>query len=436
MARKKTGSVYSDGWSLHAKISGNTKRYDVRFPDGTSMETAKARAALMASLVERLGVTFAHRADTVLERVANAKDAASLEKTVRAVDLIIAGKVSKANDALTNPTVRELGEEWTSGKLRDRFPQLKAKKTSVDDAQRLRDYVYPHVGAIRIKSITAEHGNLVLTEIPKKLSERTIKAIAQAFQRIVNIAVSPMRLLERSPLPDIYVPSADVKQAKQMLFPNEEALIVSCKEIPMLYRILYGFLCREGMRISEAEQLQWGDVDLALGYVTLDENKSDDPRAWVLGTDTVRTLRWWKTQQPKGQFVFGGEKPIKEHKWAETFREHVALAGVKRTALFKRSKKSLRLRIHDTRATFVTVSLANGKSESWVTDRTGHKSHSMVQAYTRQVRSARELNQGDFCSLFDALGASEQLSGNCLAENPLSIESLAPPAKSNLRPTV
>jgi hypothetical protein len=46
------------------------------------------------------------------------------------------------------------------------------------------------------------------------------------------------------------------------------------------------------------------------------------------------------------------------------------------------------------RATFVTVSLANGKTEQWVTDRTGHKSSQMVGAYRRQSRTWGELALG------------------------------------------
>ena len=45
-------------------------------------------------------------------------------------------------------------------------------------------------------------------------------------------------------------------------------------------------------------------------------------------------------------------------------------------------------------ATFVTVSLANGKTEQWVMDRTGHKSSQMVSLYARQARTWSEPNLG------------------------------------------
>jgi integrase len=58
----------------------------------------------------------------------------------------------------------------------------------------------------------------------------------------------------------------------------------------------YGVLAGEGMRASELEALRWRDVDLTLGLVRLDENKTDDPRAWALSPDVARTLACWKEE--------------------------------------------------------------------------------------------------------------------------------------------
>jgi integrase len=50
--------------------------------------------------------------------------------------------------------------------------------------------------------------------------------------------------------------------------------------------------------------------------------------------------------------------------------------------------------VHDSRATFITIALANGKTEQWVTDRTGHKSSQMVARYAGQARTFVELGLG------------------------------------------
>jgi AAA ATPase domain len=52
-----------------------------------------------------------------------------------------------------------------------------------------------------------------------------------------------------------------------------------------------------------------------------------------------------------------------------------------------------KLRVHDLRATFV-LSLANGKTETWVADRTVHRSSRMTNRYRRAARSATELDLG------------------------------------------
>jgi hypothetical protein len=59
--------------------------------------------------------------------------------------------------------------------------------------------------------------------------------------------------------------------------------------------------------------------------------------------------------------------------------------------------------VHDLRGTFVTVSLANGKSESWISDRTGHRSSVMIARYKRTARTFSELHTGNFAPLDSAI---------------------------------
>src|SRR5262249_52328169 len=61
------------------------------------------------------------------------------------------------------------------------------------------------------------------------------------------------------------------------------------------------------------------------------------------------------------------------------------------------------IRVHDLRATFITLALANGRSESWVADRTGHKSSQMINGYRRAARSVAELGLGGLLDLDQAL---------------------------------
>ncbi len=128
---------------------------------------------------------------------------------------------------------------------------------------------------------------------------------------------------------------------------------------------------------------QWGDLDLEHGAVRLDENKTDDPRAWALDPSVVLTLKWWRERVPHEDSDPVFARILNPGHLADTFRAHLQLAGVKRLELFERSKARRPIRIHDCRATFITLALANGKTEAWVTARTGHKSSAQVAAYRR-----------------------------------------------------
>ena len=61
------------------------------------------------------------------------------------------------------------------------------------------------------------------------------------------------------------------------------------------------------------------------------------------------------------------------------------------------------MRAYDLRATFVTLSLANGKSEAWVSARTGHRSSDMINRYRRIAQSVAELSLGELRPLDEAI---------------------------------
>jgi len=154
------------------------------------------------------------------------------------------------------------------------------------------------------------------------------------------------------------------------------------------------------MRASELERLKWRDLDLEHGRLRLDENTTDDPRAWALSPDVVRALVWWR-RKTKGEPDDLVLRANLQH-GARFLRGpddgsgpgDLQRAGITRAELFERSASRQPLRLHDLRATFVTVSLANGRTEQWVTDRTGHKSSAMVALYARQARTWGELRLG------------------------------------------
>ncbi len=299
-------------------------------------------------------------------------------------------------------TFRQLASKWTSGELARDYPDhVPNKKSASDDAGRLAKHVFPFVGDVPLETFTLEHAERVMAGIDSGASRATRRHIAQLVNRVLGLAVFPARLLKHSPLPRGWVPSAKSKKAKSYLYPNEDALLLGCEAIALRFRVFYAWQAREGTRAGEALALQRRDIDLDLGQARLDENKTDDPRTWALGADVVEALRAY--------FELRGDMEPDDPVFplnavhAGRFREHLTVAGVTRSQLFERSPTRRRIRIHDLRGTFVTLALANGKTETWVADRTGHKSSQMINEYRRTARTAEEVGMSWLAPMGDSI---------------------------------
>lgn len=312
-------------------------------------------------------------------------------------------------------TFRQFGELWTNGTLAKLEPDYIAPKaSSEDDRQRLELYLYPELGDLPMKHFQGKEGLALVKRVQREvaqteLAKSTRRQILQNANRLLNLAVHPFELIEANPLPRGFLPKADSGHAKEFVYPSEDAALMRCRTVPEVERLFYGVLIREGLRVSEALDLTWSVLDLEHGVISLDENKTDDPRDWSLDPGVCRALRVWKSLAPKARgagakvFVKPDGRVLDRYEAAARLRDCLREAGVTREQLFVRSDTRLALRAHDLRASFVTVSLANGRSEAWVTDRTGHKSSAMVYRYKRGVRLCQELKLGPFLPLDEAI---------------------------------
>lgn len=97
------------------------------------------------------------------------------------------------------------------------------------------------------------------------------------------------------------------------------------------------------------------------------------------------------------------ERLAREYQVVPQLRRDLALAGVTRAELFDGEGTRRRLRAHDLRATFVTLALAAGRTEQWVTDRTGHTHSEVLARYRRGARLAAELDLGWLAPLREAI---------------------------------
>lgn len=383
-------------------------RVRIPVPHCQTENEIRERRELLVSLTARL--QDAGQTDIAVEllKKAGAREGKALEGVLKAADAVCTGAAVKKK-TVEAPTFKEFAESWTSGELSRQYrDHVKEKKSADVDVGRLGKYVYPVIGDVPITMIGIDQAHRVLQKIPAVMSRATRRHVAQLMHRVLQLAVYPARIILANPLPKGFLPKPGSGKAKDYLHPDEETLLLGCCRIPLVRRVFWGTLVREGMRREEAVGLDWCHLDLDHGQVRLDSNKTDDPRAWALSPDVVIALKQWRNVQGQVEAsdpVFvgtNGERLNVQHA-ADQLRADLQTAGVTRAELFESSAHRQALRAHDLRATFITVSIATGKSEAWISDRTGHKSSQMIHRYYRQARTFTELGLGSLSPMNEAI---------------------------------
>jgi integrase len=376
--------------------TGQGRRENITISGVTDFDEIAARKKLIRKVADQL--VAGGRADRVRDICAQL-GAARGQKLVDVVCKAAAELVATESAPPDAVLFRHHALDWTSGRLTERFPDyVKFKSTSRDDEQRLRLHINPIVGDIPIVRFTLEDGQRVMRRLPQDVSSATRRHVAQVMYRLMRLAVYPCKLIEHCPLPPGFLPKIENVKAKQYLYPDEEARLLKCRDVPLEYRIVYGVLAREGMREGElignkkegTLPLGWGDFDLDRGVIRLDKNKTRDPRAWAMDPSTTRALVAWRRRSLSKPFP-----SVDPNHFADRFRDHLITAGIDRHELTAPETAERRpIRGHDLRATFITIAFAAGKSEGWIQDRTGHTSSAMLNRYRRIARQFTELHLG------------------------------------------
>lgn len=399
----------ASGFEARIRIddAGTRKGFALTAISATDKAAAKERCTAMAQIALRLRrAGHGDKLPELLKMAAKTRAGRPWESILIAVDAMCTeGGAEPIANGKSVPTFGELAREWCSGKLHARYPDdVPTKRTSDDDLQRLGKWVFPVLEHIPLNVITLTHARDVLGRIPATKSRATRKHVAFLMSRVLKWAVYPCEHIASHPLPPGFGGRKGKPKAMTYLYPGEDRKLLACAVVPLVHRLFYGFLAREGLRSNEAQSLTWADLDLERGSVRLDRNKTDDPRAWALDPGVLKALQWWKDchedDEPEDKVFRALEKPY----WmAIMLRRHLEAAGVDRPELTEKTDIRQPIRVHDLRATFITVALANGKTESWIADRTGHKSSAMINRYRRAARTHAELGQGTLTPLDEAL---------------------------------
>lgn len=400
----KRGSARVVDGRVYARVRyGKDERLDVRVTWAATKEDAEARAEIIAGLVDVL-VEHGRRdlVKSTAKRAAEADSPKALDTVRKAVRAIVAGSSGASRPA--DLTFYDWAESWVTGELHKKYPDHVPAKDHSDDISRLRLYIYPRVKDVPVTAFRASHAELVMAKLPVKLSPASRRHVAQIMVRLMNLAAL-RQIVTASPLPRGWLPRIKGRKHYSCLYPREESMLLAQRDIAEVFRLFCGILNREGMRLSELWDSEWWQWNLDEGTFLATKTKTGDPRLWALRPDVARAMRLWRDRRSDlaRPFVEMDELTRRE-KVAEFFRLALAASGVTRAELFETTEHTGKLRAHDMRATFVTVSLAEGKNETWIRDHTAHKTTAMVDRYRRQARQFEELKVGPLADLVQAMG--------------------------------
>jgi hypothetical protein len=245
-ASNGAGSVYWRGGRAFMRLSlGRMGRRTIALPSAATEAQAVARAAVVAKLARRLLAAGQIELGLPLLERAASRDGKALEAVVAAVETLCKGEARARPSG--SVTIEDLGKRWTSGELARDYPDhVRAKASAEDDAWRFDRYIVPVIGPVPVADVTLDHCEEVMRRLPAHLAAGSRRHVGQALHRLLAMAVYPLRLREANPLPRGWLPRTGSGKAKGYLYPDEERKLLGASMIALPYRVLYGFLTREG----------------------------------------------------------------------------------------------------------------------------------------------------------------------------------------------
>ena len=318
------------------------------------------------------------------------------------------GPAARRTSISESITLREFATLWCDGALAEMWPDhIDPKKTAQDDLWRLQKHVFPLVGQVRVREFTLDDADRVMSSLPKTLARASRRHVAQVLVRLLHIATYPARLRSATPIPRGWLPKLRGKVAYPILLRGEDAALLATTTVPLWRRLIYGLLHREGIRRGDVECLRWRQLDLVLGTLRVEADKTDHARLFKLDRGVVAALTQWQDlhSSPKShEFVFAvsdGKVPRLDQ-LAEQLRNDLKRAGVTRQELFESHGNWGRLNAHTLRHSYVTRSLARGVPEDTVRQHTGHVSNEL-RRYREAARSFAEIELEDLVPLDEAI---------------------------------
>lgn len=286
-----------------------------------------------------------------------------------------------------DPTVRQVIDWWLSGEISKWHPKVTVQKRTAAIRRDMELYVLPEVGDLLVKYIEVEHFNKVYNSpLAAHLAKSSRGLTWRRFTQVMSLCEYPLKVIPIRPNSAAAKPAEDERESA-CLEPRDDLHLGGCQTISVHDRVFFAFLAREGVRVSEARDMSWSDIQavngVALGAAY--SRKTGKRLRWALNEGVYPALMRYRERfrpgEPDSAKVFKTTFPATDE--AEAFRRFLWHAGVTRDELFDHdpARQQYRVTAHGCRGLFVTWALATGKPDSYIRARTEHSDTETLEGY-------------------------------------------------------
>lgn len=291
--------------------------------------------------------------------------------------------ISKGLDPMSERNKQSDAVTFAEFAEKEYIPYAKENKKSwKDDVGKIEGDMLAAFGKLPLSAITTRDVQRYQTKIKVRTSSSTANRHYSLLTRMFSLAIQ-WQFVEKNPCKAVN----KLKEAggKERYLSNDElkrllAALDRAEQSPSTYAIR--FLLFTGMRMSEALQLLWCDVDLGAGSVFLADTKSGKSRTLILNDLAKNILETMKGLQ-RNKFVFFGLGP-KGHLTSPRRAFEVA----------KQESGIINFRVHDLRHTFASICINDGNNIESIRKLLGHSSSQMTQRYAhlgdRELKAATD----------------------------------------------
>ncbi len=271
--------------------------------------------------------------------------------------------------------------EWAKGE----------KKSYKDDASRYQNHIKPVFGNIPIKDISMIHleqlkKNLRLkkSRYGKKLSDATIKHCLVLIRQMFNRAISWGMYQGTNPV------TATARENKKFLktADNKRVRFLSREEADLLLGELKGRsqqlhdICQlslyTGMRMGEIFNLNWNDVDVEHGHISIKDPKSGESRSAHITPPLDKLFQQIKKNAPAAKgLIFKDRNGRKIREISNVFDRVTEKLGFNKDVTDRRNK----VVAHTLRHTFASWLAMQGETIITIQKLMGHSNLEMTLRY-------------------------------------------------------